>query len=204
LLQLNKQTEFEKKSFKDIKEYEKIKNKNQQQAVERKQNKQQGEIFSSDSKIILSLVILNKIKIYNKDITKIKLNEFDKKIDLKLINKNDKFNINFRNLISTLKMEIENLDLIVEIGTENAMFTAFVVTGISTFLSILLRNEIKNKDKQKYIVIPKYINENVFKIDISGIFHIDLLHYINNIVLRKRDDKYERTSDRRTYDYSYE
>jgi len=137
-------------------------------------------MLSSDSKIILGLVIFDKIRIYKKDITKIKLKDFGEKIDLKLINKNDKFNVNFRNLIKDLKIEIEKLDLKVEIGTEDAMITAFGVAGISTFLSIFLRKEINDKNKQKFIVIPKYLDENFLKIEVSGIFHIDLLHYINS------------------------
>ena len=87
-----------------------------------------------------------------------KLKDYGKKLDLKLINKNDKFNIKFRDLIDDLKMDIEKIDLEVEVGTENAMITAFLVTAISTFLSILLRKQIKDKNKPKNIIVFKIKN----------------------------------------------
>jgi len=147
---------------------------------------------------------LDKVKIYKKNINKIKIKDLGEKLDLKLINKNDKFNIKFRDLIDDLKMEIQKLDLKIEIGTENAMITALSVAGISTFLSIILKEQIKDKEKQRFIVIPKYIDELVLKINVTGIFQIDLLHYIYSIVLRKKVNKNERASNRRSYDYSYE
>jgi len=147
---------------------------------------------------------LDKVKIYKKNINKIKIKDLGEKLDLKLINKNDKFNIKFRDLMEDLKMEIQKLDLKIEIGTENAMITALSVAGISTFLSIILKEQIKDKEKQRFIVIPKYIDELVLKINVTGIFQIDLLHYIYSIVLRKKVNKNERASNRRSYDYSYE
>ena len=147
---------------------------------------------------------MDKVKIYKKNINKIKIKDLGEKLDLKLINKNDKFNIKFRDLIDDLKMEIQKLDLKIEIGTENAMITALSVAGISTFLSIILKEQIKDKEKQRFIVIPKYIDELVLKINVTGIFQIDLLHYIYSIVLRKKVNKNERASNRRSYDYSYE
>lgn len=200
LIKRSQINDFEKKDSNKILN----KKKEQGNAILYTGTEQRNTMLSTDSKIILSLVILKKLNIYKKDITKTKIKDFEKKIDLKLINNKYKINIKLRDIINDLKLEIKELELKIEIGTENAMITAFSVAGISTLLSIILRRQIKNIKKQKFIVIPKYIDENFLNIDVSGIFQIDLPHYIYSIVLRKRDDKNERKSNRRTYDYSYE
>ena len=60
---------------------------------------------------------------------------------------------------------------------------------------------------KKYIITPLYFNQNIVNIEISGIFEIKMIHIINIIyILNKKEGvkKNERTSNRRSYDYSYE
>ena len=101
------------------------------------------------------------------------------------------------------------MDLKIGIGTENAALTSIIIPIISTILAILLREKIKSKEEQFFIITPIYQNQNYLNIKLSGIFEIKMNHIINiiHLLLRKNKKgvkKYERTSNRRPYDYSYE
>ena len=101
------------------------------------------------------------------------------------------------------------MDLKIDIGTENAALTSIIIPIISTILAILLREKIKSKEEQFFIITPIYQNQNYLNIELSGIFEIKMNHIINiiHLLLRKNKKgvkKYERTSNRRSYDYSYE
>jgi len=107
----------------------------------------------------------------------------------------------------SLNINIENINLKIEMGTENAALTAIIVPVISTVLSIILSRKIKREQNQKFEIKPIYINQNLINIMFSGIFEIKMIHIINIIyILNKKEGvgKNERTSNRRTYDYGYE
>ena len=110
--------------------------------------------------------------------------KFDKsKLDISYL-KNKELKINYIELIKKINVEIERIDLKICIGTEDAAITAIIV-GI---LSIILGNIIK---KPKYQIIPQYINKNILKIKLDGIFYIDLMQYIYKLVKKrlKREKK---------------
>ena len=71
-----------------------------------------------------------------------------------------------------------------------------------------LRNQIKKyNENQKFLIQPIYINQNLINIECSGIFEIEMIHIINTICIvnkKRKGDKNERTSNRRSYDYGYE
>ena len=80
-----------------------------------------------------------------------------------------------------------------------AIFSSIISIGISIL-------QVKEEDIS-YKIEPIYIDQNFIKIVISGIFQLKLIHIINMIyVFNKKGGmkKYERTSNRRSYDYSYE
>ena len=55
--------------------------------------------------------------------------------------------------------------------------------------------------------MPKYGDENFIDLQFNGIFEIKMIHIINTICIEKkkrRVEENERTSNRRSYDYSYE
>ena len=67
--------------------------------------------------------------------------------------------------------------------------------------------KVENYKNQNFTIKPIYINQNLINILIDGIFEIKMIHIINIIyILNKKEGvkKYERTSNRRSYDYSYE
>ena len=152
------------------------------------------------------------LKITNEKIQKIINNEnfikTIKKQELKLIkNKND-IDVEVIQGLKSVKLEIEEMDLKIDIGTENAATTAFLVPIISTILAMILSKKIKKyNNKQIFSITPIYINQNLINVEFSGIFEIKMIHIINTICIlnkKRKGDKYERTSNRRSYDYGYE
>ena len=161
--------------------------------------KTKDERINRQSKIYIYLLIFQKIKLFKKNVKELKLNNVkfqNKDIDVKFL-KNKDFKINYKKLIQNI--EIKKIDLYIEIGTEDAALTAILVGIISGIFGVILR-------KPKYQAIPIYSNKNLLKIKLDGIFTINLRHYIYNKVFKRkrRDDKNERTSNRKSYDDCYE
>lgn len=171
-------------------------------------------------KIIIKVKAFGIIPILKKVYDKNKINHINKKLDIsKKIKKIDinkvieslkednKLNKDLIKKIIIDMFEIIKIDFKIELGTENVAITAIIIGILSTLISIALRNKITNTNLQRYKIIPKYCNHNLFKIDISGIFGIKVIHIINIIyilVKEKGESKYERTSNRKSYGYSYE
>ncbi len=138
-----------------------------------------------------------------------KMNEKVKQLEKDILQNKDKFD---RQVIKGLKefskgIYMKKLDLEVELGTENAFLTSMFVTIFSSILSIVFSRIHVREKNIVYEIKPLYRNENSIKIEISGIFQIKLIHIINTIyVLNKKGGRknHERTSNRRSYDYSYE
>ena len=160
----------------------------------------------------LGFIPILKMKLNNKKIKKIinnqKIKEKIKQQETKIIE--NKANID-KELISSLKnikTEIKEINLKIRIGTENASLTAFTIPVISTFIAMFLSKQIKKyNDKQVFLVEPVYLDKNLLNIEISSIFQIKMIHIINTICIvnkKRKGDKNERTSNRRSYDYGYE
>ena len=163
-------------------------------------------------KIIIKFYIFNKIPVIKSTITQKKLKNFKinqkaKDMAIKALRNNDKMDIKAMSGIKKLNIDIKNLKLKINIGTENAAFTAIIVGIISTIIPIVLSNKLEDPRNQTFVINPIYINQNVINIALSGIFEIKMIHIINIIyILSKKEGvkKYERTSNRRSYAYSNE
>ena len=161
--------------------------------------------------IQLSWFIFGKLPVIKIDIDKTKLDKLKMKekiinVETEIIQGKKKID---KNILNVIKIYVNKLDLKIDIGTENAALTSIIIPIISTILAILLREKIKSKEEQFFIITPIYQNQNYLNIKLSGIFEIKMNHIINiiHLLLRKNKKgvkKYERTSNRRTYDYSYE
>lgn len=168
--------------------------------------------INKDYKVIIKLCILKKIPILKVNITKTKLKKMKikekiKNIDFKIIQNKNKFDKNAIKAIKKSNININKINLNLEIGTENATLTSVIVPAISTILAILLSRKIENPKNQLFIIQPVYINQNLINIVFSGIFEMKMIHIINIIYILNRKkgvNKHERTSNRRSYDYSYE
>lgn len=168
-------------------------------------------IYISDNyKIIFKIIILNKIPILKFNLNNEKLVlERNKRINKKGLKEESflKNKIKKEILKHFSDIQVNKLNLKIKIGTENAFFTSMIIPIISSIISIILMKKITNAEKQKYIVEPIYLNQNILEILISGIFEMKMIHIINIIYVLNKErkvNKHERTSNRRSYDYGYE
>lgn len=112
--------------------------------------------------------------------------------------------------ITKLQPKICYLDLQVNFGLESPVITAFTVSAISSLISILLPHIAKKVENKsyKYNIVPIYQNKNLYKIKLKCIIELKIVHIINVIYIfikKGRSDKNEpRTSNRKSYGYSYE
>ena len=156
---------------------------------------------------VLKFLRILKINITKEKLEKLKLENKIKKLEKKLILKDVKFDINVFDVLKNLKIIFEELNLKVEIGTENSALTSIIFGIVSGIIPFVIRNQIKNIEKQKIDIKPIYLNQNLLNIELNCIFNIKMIHiiYVMYILNKKRrDEKYVRTSNRRSYGYSYE
>ena len=159
--------------------------------------------------IILNKIPIIKIKLNKHTVKKLKLKDKFVDIDVKMWEERKKIDKETISIIKKIDFAIRKLKLKIDIGTENSAITSLLIPIVSTVISFLLRNKMKTREEQTYIVQPIYKDQNYLNITISGIFDIKMNHIINVIYLLSRKNKkgvkkYERTSNRRSYDYSYE
>lgn len=171
-------------------------------------NKILNDTFLFKIKLVIfgTLPIIN-LKINREKLKKLENNLKDKKIklDINKIGKQiTKENINDA---KKLQMHIEKIKLKINFGTENTILTSFIVPIISTIWSIVLTKKRDKEEKQRLEINPIYNKGNLVNIVFEGIFEIKMIHIIKVIcakIKKRRVEKYERTSNRRAYDYSYE
>lgn len=172
------------------------------------------------SNIIFDYEIFMSLHFFNIEIFKIKIDkEKLKKLNIqqklkpkqienlksKIPNKNET-----KDLIKKLKIKLQNFNLNIEINTPDVMITIGSVAVLSTIISIILSKTISKRNYKncKYKVTPLYTDKNILKIDFNCIIKVKIVHIIFIIYFllykKRRDDKNERTSNRRSYDYGYE
>ncbi len=159
--------------------------------------------------IILGIFPVLKITINKEKLDKMRLKEKIKQIDFLALENTPTLNKEILQAIKKLDLSIRKLDLWIDIGTISATLTSIITPAIATFFGIYLRKKTNRLEKQRFIVNPIYQNQNLVKIDFSGIFEIKMRHIINIIYIfikkgKKGVKKYERASNRGAYDYSYE
>ena len=145
------------------------------------------EKINEDGKIYVYLLLFNKIKLFRKNVRNIPMKDVKfetSDFDIKIF-KNKDIKINYLVLIQNINIDIKNIDLNVNIGTEDAGITAILVGILAGTLGIIIK-------KPKYQILPIYANRNLLKINLNGIFTIYLMHYIykfikNNIKERFMD-----------------
>lgn len=156
-------------------------------------NTESSEKINKEYQINVFLSVFGKIKIFNKDIRKMK--DRTKKLEDEIFKKKN-FKIDYKEALQNIN--IEEIDLNVQIGTQDAALTAIIVGIMASVLGILIR-------KPKYEVIPIYTGKNFIKIRLDSIFTFDFVNYIySQIFKRWGGKKDERTSNRKPYANSYE
>ncbi len=173
--------------------------------------------------ISIQLILFNKIKILSSNITDEKIKKINekfnfkekfKKVDLNKIKSNFKLNKDakeyIKKYINNKKIvEISKIDLDLKIGTEDVIVTSILTTFISTIISLILTRVLNENgiNESNYKILPLYYNQNLLNINLKGIFSLKIVHIIFiifNLLKKGRVDKNGESSNRRTYDYSYE
>ena len=183
------------------------------QDIEFSLNKFQKKYFKPNYKISTVIYILDKIPIFKIVFNEKKL-ETNKKLKNKLnsleqnfVTNKDNIDVDILKFIKNIKYEIKQIKAYIELGTENATITAFLVPVIYIVFSYIYKKAEKNMNYNQFYLKPIFVNRNILNFQFDGIFELKLIHIINTICRinkRKRVGKNERTSNRRTYDYSYE
>ncbi len=153
------------------------------------------------------------IYVFKKEIIKIKLGNntmkkvFEKeKVDFKEMKKEVALK-EIRQVLS-YNMKIKKIDLEIGIGTGDILLTTSAVAIISTILSCILPLHIEGKlDDNYFKVIPIYDENIKYSIKLNCIIAIKTVHIIHIIYLflkKRRGEGYGRTSNRKSYEGSYE
>ena len=135
------------------------------------------EKINEDGKIYVYLLLFNKIKLFRKNVRNIPMKDVKfetSDFDIKIF-KNKDIKINYLELIQNINIDIKNIDLNVNIGTEDAGITAILVGILAGILGIIIK-------KPRYQILPIYANRNLLKINLNGIFTIYLMHYIYKFI----------------------
>lgn len=142
------------------------------------------EKINEDGKIYVYLLLFNKIKLFRKNVRNIPMKDVKfetSDFDIKIF-KNKDIKINYLELIQNINIDIKNIDLNVNIGTEDAGITAILVGILAGILGIIIK-------KPRYQILPIYANRNLLKINLNGIFTIYLMHYIYKFIKKQYKGK---------------
>lgn len=136
--------------------------------------KPKGNKINKDKKIIIYLIIFNKIELFKRNV---------ENLDKQKINipENIKTKVNYKEILENIKIDIRKIDLIIHLGTEDASLTA-ILTGI---LSGILGGIIR---KPKYEIIPVYSNKNFLRVKLNCIISVSLMQYIYKLIFNKIKD----------------
>lgn len=168
--------------------------------------------LDANYKIIIIVYILKKIPILKINVTqsklkKLKLKEKVRQAEIDIIQNKKKIDKEILYELRKIKVQIKYWNLELLLGTEDAKITALIVGYLSIFLGIYLNKKISKHENKKFSIQPVYIGQNILKLIFEGIFEIKTVNIINiiwNLKKKERRNGNERTSNRRTYDYSYE
>ena len=166
------------------------------------------EKVNSNYKMRINIIVFNKIKVFGKDVKKgkVKKENLDKLYNtVKSVERKSNPKNSFIMLLQTVKnlqIEINELNLKIELGTQDAALSAILVGVISSVIGIILKNQTYKE--QRFEVIPLYMNKNILNLKLNGIFRINLIHYIYKNIMKGRDKNERKSSDRRSYAYSNE
>lgn len=135
--------------------------------------------FSIKLKILVfeKLPILS-IKLDNNKIKNIMLKQIDKEIKKHKNIEEDKQKAKelSKKIVPLLNLQKSNLEL--ELGTEDAAFTAIASSIVSIFIAVALPYvaDVEKYKNYNYKITPIYLNKNVFFLQFSCIITIKLLH----------------------------
>lgn len=168
--------------------------------------------LEKDIQIFFELYLFGKIRIAKIDLNNDTFSKIKNKTKFdfsrfKNIKRDKKMlkNIKVSKVLDILNPEFQDTDLELKLGTEEVMATVFAVAFISTILGIVFRNA--NQEKVSFKVMPIYQFGNSINLHLNCIIKVKMVHIIHVLIYLIKEGKViksERTSNRRSYDYSYE
>ena len=152
------------------------------------------QITLKNYKIKLSFYLFGKIKLFSfklnserarKMYSKMNIEKFDIEKGRKLLT------IKNINILKKLNTRLDYLDLELDLGLEDAIFTTELITLISTVISNILPHIISKyiPNKYRYKIMPIYINKNAYYIKLNCIFQLKIVHIINIIYIYLKKGK---------------
>lgn len=177
-----------------------------------KQSQNLSEKMNSPIKLKVSFYTFGGIKIASKQIKKEDVTKLLEKQKANVWNDFKKYEPKFFILLKDLekmKVSVKKLYLSIHLGTEQLAVTSFLVVLFSTFLSILLAKFVQIPDKKKiqYQILPYYQEKNQYHVKVDCIIQVKMVHIIYviyRVIKRKEIDEHGKSSNRRSYEYSYE
>lgn len=107
-----------------------------------------------------------------------------------------------KELIKKLKVKVEVLNIEAQIGIEDVILTSSVVTAISVFLGVVLRN--MNHDDLYYNIMPVYQFGNVINIKFNCLISVKVIHIVKVIYILLKEKKSKKDKlESVIYNYSY-
>ncbi len=169
-------------------------------------NENKAEKTNKEILAYLELYLLGIIKIAKVKITKERLKKLKIKGDFKQIKKDIKF-VRVNHIVKLLKKvkgKVEKANINIKIGTDSIMLTAYLVAAVASAIGIAFG--ATNAKNSTFSVMPLYNSGNYIKINLNCIISVKIVHiiYAIYILLKRRRKNNGRTSNRRSYDYSYE
>lgn len=154
--------------------------------------------FNKKYKIIITFctfyrIPLLKFEINEKSIKKLKDNEKIKqkikKQQQEIKNYINKESFKYLKELRKIRFNIKDIDLKINIGTEDAALTSVIIPTISTILAFFLRKRITKFTNQIFSVQPIYINENMVNISLNLLFELNVILIINALMLINKQKK---------------
>lgn len=148
--------------------------------------------------IKITLYFLKKIPILWFKLNNIKLRKIYnsnqlENMNFKEIKKQVSFNKNIFYIIK--KIKISKINLQIDIGTENAILTSYIVAFLASVIGIALPHitEENKIEKCHYIINPIYQNKNEYYISLDSIISVKIVHIIYSMLffIEKGRKKYE-------------
>ena len=140
--------------------------------------------------LIFSKVPILSIKLDNIKIKKLLLKQIEKEIRKHKDIREDKKKAKeiSKKIVPILNLQKTNLNI--ELGTEDAAFTAIASSIVSIFIAIALSYvaDVKKYKNYNYKITPIYLNENVFFLQFSCIITSKILHIIK-VMCKKKEEK---------------
>lgn len=157
----------------------------------------------------IGFYFLRKVKLFNINLDNEKIKQISdskrfEKIDIKKIESNISINKDTLENLKYLKFKIEELNLMIYIGTEDVVLTSYIVAFIAGMIGIILPHLVTKVININYKVIPLYRNKNELNIDFDSIFSLKIINivYMVYILLKNRSKKSKIKEVRREYVYN--